>query len=88
MTNIEKYIDIITNDFAYDPVRLRIDQDSTQTIYNRQTLETIWESVQHTCNPFTRQWFHIKSVIPQEDFRVELQQQRVQSSDVIASQNI
>ena len=75
MTNIEKYIDIITDDFAYDPVRLPIDQDPTQAIYNRKTLETIWESAHHARNPFTRQWFHIKSVIPQEEFRVEMQQQ-------------
>ena len=55
-------------------VRLPIDQDLPQSIYNRKTLETIWESAPHARNPFTRQWFHIKSVIPQSHLRVEMQQ--------------
>jgi hypothetical protein len=41
VTNIERYMDIITADFSYDPVRLPIDQDRTQTIYNRNTLEKL-----------------------------------------------
>jgi hypothetical protein len=74
VTNIERYMDIITADFAYDPVRLPIDQDRTQTIYNRKTLEKLWETTNQASSPFTREWFHIKSVIPQRDMREEMHQ--------------
>ena len=74
MTNIERYMDIITADFAYDPVRLPIDQDRTQTIYNRNTLEKLWDTTNQPSSPFSREWFHIKSVIPQRDMRKEMHQ--------------
>ena len=45
-TNVAN-IEIISGDFVYDPMRLPIDQDPTQHIYNRKTLETIWETTHH-----------------------------------------
>jgi hypothetical protein len=77
VTNIERYMDIITADFAYDPVRLPIDQDRTQTIYNRNTLEKLWDTTNQPSSPFTREWFHIKSVIPQRDMREEMHKQYI-----------
>ena len=61
----ERYLGIISGEFAYDPVRLPLNQDPTQRLYNRKTLQTIWETKQHARNPFTRQWFDVKSAIPQ-----------------------
>jgi hypothetical protein len=68
----DRYMDIISGEFAYDPVRLPLDQDPTQLLYNRKTLQTIWEIERHARNPLTRQWFDIKSVIPQIDLRKEM----------------
>jgi len=68
----EKYMDIISGDVAYDPVQLPLEQDPTQLLYNRNTLQNIWEIEQHARNPFTRQWFDIKSVIPQTELRKEM----------------
>jgi len=50
--------------FAHDPVRLLLQRDPTQSLYNRKTIETIWETRQQAHNPFTREWFDIKRVIP------------------------
>ena len=69
----ERYLDIITGEFAYDPVRLPLDQDPTQHLYDRKTLQTIWETEQNARNPYTRQWFDIKSVIPQTELRREME---------------
>ena len=37
----EKYMDAITCAFAYDPVRLPLNQDASQSLYNRKTIEII-----------------------------------------------
>ena len=68
----EKYMDVITCEFAYDPVRLPLDQDASQSLYNRKTIEIIWETKCQAENPFTKQWFTAKSVIPQTDLRREM----------------
>jgi hypothetical protein len=68
----ERYMDIISGDVAYDPVRLPLEQDPTQLLYNRNTLQNIWEIEQHARNPFTRKWFDIKSAIPQTELRKEM----------------
>ena len=68
----ERYRDIITGEFAYDPVRLPVEQDPNQFLYNRKTLQAIWETERDARNPFTRKWFDIKSVIPQTELRKEM----------------
>jgi hypothetical protein len=68
----DRYMDIISGEFAYDPVRLPLDQDPTQLLYNRKTLQTIWETERHARNPLTRKWFDIKRAIPQSDLRKEM----------------
>ena len=68
----DRYMDIISGEFAYDPVRLPLDQDPTQLLYNRKTLHTIWETERHARNPLTRKWFDIKRAIPQSDLRKEM----------------
>ena len=62
---MEKYMDMISGGFAYDPVRLPLDQDPTETLYNKKTLDHIWETVNEAQNPYTRQWLDIKCVTPQ-----------------------
>jgi hypothetical protein len=68
----DQYMDIISGEFAYDPVRLPLEQDTAQLLYDRKTLQTIWEIERHARNPFTRQWFDIKSAIPQTELRKEM----------------
>jgi len=70
----ERYIDMISGDFLYDPVRLPPDQDSSQNIYNRKTLETIWETTHSALSPYTRQCFHVKNAIPQTELREEMKE--------------
>lgn len=69
----ERFIDSISREFAYDPVKLPLQQDPTQSLYNRKTLETIWDTKQQPQNPFTRQWFDRRSVIPQIELRREME---------------
>jgi hypothetical protein len=71
--NDERYMDMISGEFAYDPVRLPLDQDPTQVLYNRKTLESIWETEHEATNPYTRQWFDMKSAIPQTELRREME---------------
>jgi hypothetical protein len=68
----DRYMDIFSGEFAYDPVRLPLDQDPTQLLYNRKTLHTIWKTERHARNPLTRKWFDIKRAIPQSDLRKEM----------------
>lgn len=71
----ERYMDVITYEFAYDPVKLPLDQDPTQSLYNRKTLETIWENkpIGQAENPITKRWFNAKTVIPQVELRQEME---------------
>jgi len=69
----ERYMDMISGEFAYDPVRLPVEQDPTQALYNRKTLESIWESKHEAQNPYTRQWFDLRSAIPQTELRREME---------------
>jgi len=66
-------MDIISGEFAYYLVRLPIEQEPTQAFYNRKTLESIWETKHQAPNPYTRQWFEMKSVIPQTELRREME---------------
>ena len=68
----EQYMDVLFQEFAYDPIRLSWAEDPVQMLYNRKTLETIWVSKREALNPFTRQPFHIKNVIPQTELRQEM----------------
>lgn len=70
----ERYIDIISGEVSYDPVQLPPEEDPTQLLYDRKTLQTIWETEHHAKNPLTRQWFDIKSAIPQRELRKEIKQ--------------
>jgi hypothetical protein len=49
----EEFVDILPQDFAYDPIRLGILDDPSQVLYNRKTLETIWDTKQDAINPYT-----------------------------------
>lgn len=69
----DKYKDVIYYEFAYDPVRLPLDQDPTQSLYDRKSLETVWETKRHAQNPLTKQWFNAKSAIPQTELRQEME---------------
>lgn len=60
----EMYIDVLTQQFVYDLVRLSHTKDPTQVLYNRTTLETIQDGKQEVVSPFTRQPFDISNVIP------------------------
>ncbi|GLJ11645.1 hypothetical protein SUGI_0173540 [Cryptomeria japonica] len=63
----EAYKDAINQEFAYDPIRLPISQDPAQLLYNRRTLEIIWEAKHQAINPFTNMPFDINQAIPQVD---------------------
>lgn len=60
----EEYVDILVQEFAYDPIRLCPTEDRVQVLYNRRTLETIWDTKYEAVNPFTRQPFDINNSIP------------------------
>ena len=65
----EWYLDIITCEFAYDPVRFPVDQDPTQSLYDIKALEMILETKCEAQNPYARQCFNAKTVIPQTVLR-------------------
>ena len=50
----EEYVDMLVQEFAYDPIRLPLAEDAAQMLYNRKTLETIWDSKHDVFDPFTR----------------------------------
>ena len=68
----EEYLDVLFQEFAYDPIRLPHAEDPAQLLYNRRTLETIWVTKHEADNPYTRQPFNIKNVIPQTELREEM----------------
>ena len=68
----EEFVDIVVQEFAYDPVRLPSAEDPSQVLYNRRTLETIWETKQGAINPYTRQPFYIFNVIPQTELKQQM----------------
>ena len=68
----EEYFDSLVQEFSYDPVRLPITKDPTQVLYNRGTLETIWDMKHEVVNPFTRQPFDISDAIPQAELRQQM----------------
>jgi hypothetical protein len=70
----DEYVDILVQEFAYDPVRLPLTEDPAQVLYNRRTLETIWDAKHDAVNPFTRQPFDINHVIPQSQLRQQMLQ--------------
>ena len=59
----EEYVDMLVQEFAYDPIRLPLAEDPAQVLYNRRTLETIWDAKHDAVNPFTRQPFDISCAI-------------------------
>jgi hypothetical protein len=68
----EEFVDIVVQEFAYDPIRLPSAEDPSQVLYNRRTLETIWETKQGAINPYTRQPFYIFNVIPQTELKQQM----------------
>lgn len=66
----EDYVDSIVQDFVYDPIRLPFAQDPSQVLYNRKTLEIIWDK--DAINPYTRQPFHIFDAIPQTELKQQM----------------
>ena len=50
----EEYVDLLLQEFAYDPVRLQRTEDPAQILYNRKTLEIIWDAKHEALNPYTR----------------------------------
>jgi hypothetical protein len=65
----EEYLDVMFQEFAYDPIRLPYAEDPAQLLYNSRTLETIWVTKHEAVNPYT---FNIKNVIPQTELREEM----------------
>ena len=65
----DEYVDQLVQEFAYDPIRLNVEEDSAQVLYDRKTLERIWDSRQDAVNPYTRQPFDINRVVPQAELR-------------------
>ena len=61
----EEYVDMLVQEFAYDPIRLPLAEDPAQVLYNCKTLETIWNDKHDVVNPFTHQPFDISYAIPQ-----------------------
>ena len=57
---LEEYLDVVFQEFAYDPIRLPVAEDPAQLLYNRRTLETIWVTKHEAVNPYIRQPFHVK----------------------------
>lgn len=70
----EEYVDILVQEFAYDPIRLCATEDPAQVLYNRRTLETIWDTKYEAVNPFTRQPFDINNSIPQAELRKQMRE--------------
>ena len=83
----EEYMDVLLQEFAYDPIRLSHAEDPVQMLYNRRTLETIWVSTREAVNPYTRLPFDINNAIPQSELRQEMSQyiseNRIQGLKVI-----
>ena len=65
----ELYVDMLVQEFSYDPIRLPLQEDHAQVLYNWKTLETIWDEKHDALNPFTHQPFDISHVIPQSELR-------------------
>ena len=76
----EEYVDMLVQEFAYDPIRLPLAEDPAQVLYNRRTLETIWDAKHDAVNPFTRQPFDISHVIPQFELRQQMHRYIVDNS--------
>lgn len=71
----EEYVDALFGEFAYDPIRLPLPEDRAQNVYNRRTLENIWDAKHDEAgDPFTRQPFDIRHAIPQSELRQQMQQ--------------
>ena len=70
----EEYVDMLVQEFAYDPIRLPLAEDPAQVLYNRRTLETIWDAKHDAVNPFTRQPFDISHAIPQSELKQQMHQ--------------
>ena len=68
----EEFVDDLLNEFAYDPLRLPVTEDPAQMLYNRRTLEKIWDSEHNALNPFTRQPFDNSHAIPQIELRQQM----------------
>jgi hypothetical protein len=70
----EEFVDTLVNEFAYDPIRLPLRDDPAQVLYNRRTLEKIWDTEHSVVNPYTRQPFDISYAIPQIKMRQQMRQ--------------
>lgn len=78
----ERYVDVLLQEFVYDPVKLPCTEDLAQVLYNRTTLENIWDTKHEAVNPFTHQPFDISNIIPQTELRQEMQQYIINNSNL------
>jgi hypothetical protein len=81
----EEFVDIVVQEFAYDPIRLPSAEDPSQVLYNRRTLETIWDTKQDAINPYTRQPFYIFNVIPQTELKQQMCEYILNNSSITLS---
>ena len=70
----EEFVDTLVNEFTYDPIRLPLRDDPAQVLYNRRTLEKIWDTKHSAVDPYTRQPFDISYAIPQIELRQQMRQ--------------
>lgn len=78
----EDYVDQLVQEFAYDPIRLPLTNDPAQVLYNRRTLENIWDAKHEALNPFTRLPFNISDAIPQAELRQQMCQYVVSNASL------
>lgn len=76
----EEFVDGLVAEFIYDPIRLPLTEDTAQILYNRRTLEKIWDSKQVAVNPYTRQPFDIRNAIPQTELKQQMRQYIVENN--------
>ena len=48
-----EYINMLVQEFAYNPIRLAIEEDPTQILYNHRTIKRIWDTNHEAINPYT-----------------------------------
>lgn len=70
----DEFVDTLVQDFAYDPIRLSMEEDPVQMLYDRKTLERIWDTKHDAVNPYTLQPFNISNAVPQVELRQQMSQ--------------
>ena len=68
----DEYVDSLVQDFAYDPIRLDVEEDPAQVLYDHTTIERIWDTKHDIVNPCKCQPFDINRAVPQAQLRQEM----------------